>query len=80
MPCAQVIEADGRNVVPDVWAVLDKIKTFSDKVRYPARLALCLCSRASLQRVFNSVLGGLLFTSHRMLPHTLLAAFSCTLL
>lgn len=23
----------GRNVVPDVWEVLDKIKVFSDKVR-----------------------------------------------
>lgn len=23
----------GRNVVPDVWEVLDKIKAFSDKVR-----------------------------------------------
>ena len=28
-----MIEADGRNVVPDVWAVLDKIKAFSDKAR-----------------------------------------------
>ncbi len=24
---------DGRDVVPDVWEVLDRIKTFSDKVR-----------------------------------------------
>lgn len=24
---------DGKNVVPDVWEVLDKIKAFSDKVR-----------------------------------------------
>lgn len=29
----QVIKVDGKNVVPDVWEVLDKIKTFSDKVR-----------------------------------------------
>ena len=31
-----MIEADGKNVVPDVWAVLDKIKAFSDKVCLPA--------------------------------------------
>lgn len=24
---------DGKNVVPEVWEVLDKIKTFSEKVR-----------------------------------------------
>ena len=24
---------DGKDVVPDVWEVLDKIKTFTDKVR-----------------------------------------------
>jgi glucose-6-phosphate isomerase len=29
----QVIMEGGRNVVPDVWEVLDKIKEFSDKVR-----------------------------------------------
>jgi hypothetical protein len=29
----QVIKTDGKNVVPDVWEVLDKIKAFSDKVR-----------------------------------------------
>lgn len=29
----QVINCDGKNVVPDVWSVLDKIKTFSEKVR-----------------------------------------------
>ncbi|KAJ9567294.1 hypothetical protein OSB04_003260 [Centaurea solstitialis] len=28
-----VINSDGKNVVPDVWQVLDKIKEFSDKVR-----------------------------------------------
>lgn len=28
----QVIMEGGRNVVPDVWEVLDKIKEFSDKV------------------------------------------------
>lgn len=27
------INSDGKNVVPDVWQVLDKIKEFSDKVR-----------------------------------------------
>jgi len=32
-PPPQVIMEGGRNVVPDVWEVLDKIKTFSDKVR-----------------------------------------------
>ncbi|KAK9822696.1 hypothetical protein WJX81_002499 [Elliptochloris bilobata] len=32
-PRDAVIEADGKNVVPDVWAVLDKIKAFSDRVR-----------------------------------------------
>lgn len=29
----QVIKVDGKNVVPDVWDVLDKIKGFSEKVR-----------------------------------------------
>ena len=29
----QVIMVEGRNVVTDVWEVLDKIKVFSDKVR-----------------------------------------------
>jgi hypothetical protein len=28
----QTIMADGRNVVPDVWETLDKIKGFSEKV------------------------------------------------
>lgn len=28
-----LIEVDGRNVVPDVWAVLDSIKAFTNKVR-----------------------------------------------
>lgn len=31
--CLQVIKVDGKNVVPDMWDVLDKIKAFSDKVR-----------------------------------------------
>lgn len=28
-----VVEDEGRNVVPDVWSVLDSIKDFSDRVR-----------------------------------------------
>ncbi|XP_057449616.1 glucose-6-phosphate isomerase, cytosolic 1 [Lotus japonicus] len=28
-----VIQSDGKNVVPEVWSVLDKIKEFSDRVR-----------------------------------------------
>ena len=28
----QPINAEGKNVVPEVWEVLDKIKGFSDKV------------------------------------------------
>merc|ERR1719199_339937 len=32
-PRDAVIEVDGKNVVPEVWAVKDKIKEFSDKVR-----------------------------------------------
>lgn len=40
----QKIMVDGRNVVPDVWEVLDKIKSFSDKV--------CTCERARCARVF----------------------------
>lgn len=32
-PRDAVIHSDGKNVVPDVWNVLDKIKEFSDKVR-----------------------------------------------
>ena len=31
--CLQEIMADGKNVVPDVWEVLDQIKDFSDRVR-----------------------------------------------
>lgn len=31
--CLQVIQVDGKNVVPEMWDVLDKIKVFSDKVR-----------------------------------------------
>lgn len=30
---AQEMLADGKNVVPDVWEVLDKIKDFSERVR-----------------------------------------------
>ncbi|KAJ0972582.1 hypothetical protein J5N97_020541 [Dioscorea zingiberensis] len=29
----KVIESDGKNVVPDVWHVLDKIKEFSERIR-----------------------------------------------
>ena len=29
----QVLMADGKNVVPDVWKVLDQIKEFTDRVR-----------------------------------------------
>ena len=32
-PRHAVIYSDGKNVVPDVWDVLDKIKSFSDNVR-----------------------------------------------
>lgn len=32
-PKDAVIKADGKNVVPEVWNVLDKIKDFSDKIR-----------------------------------------------
>ena len=32
-PPLQEIMADGKNVVPDVWEVLDQIKEFSDRVR-----------------------------------------------
>ncbi|PPD80550.1 hypothetical protein GOBAR_DD22520 [Gossypium barbadense] len=32
-PRDAVINSDGKNVVPDVWNVLDKIKDFSEKVR-----------------------------------------------
>lgn len=32
-PRDAVIESDGKNVVPDVWNVLDKIKEFSEKIR-----------------------------------------------
>jgi len=33
----QVIKADGKDVVPEVWEVLDKIKGFADKVRRVGR-------------------------------------------
>lgn len=29
----KVIQSDGKNVVPDVWHVLDQIKEFSEKIR-----------------------------------------------
>ncbi|CAK7349286.1 unnamed protein product [Dovyalis caffra] len=32
-PRGAVIQSDGKNVVPDVWNVLDKIKNFSDRIR-----------------------------------------------
>ncbi|CAI0436221.1 unnamed protein product, partial [Linum tenue] len=32
-PRDAVVKSDGKNVVPDVWKVLDQIKDFSDKVR-----------------------------------------------
>jgi glucose-6-phosphate isomerase len=32
-PRKAVVEVEGRNVVPDVWNVLDRIKAFSDKIR-----------------------------------------------
>ena len=32
-PRDAVINSDGKNVVPDVWEVLDKIRDFSEKVR-----------------------------------------------
>lgn len=32
-PRDAVIQSDGKNVVPEVWKVLDKIKEFSDSVR-----------------------------------------------
>lgn len=33
MPREETVVVEGRNVVPDVWEVLDKIKDFSEKVR-----------------------------------------------
>jgi len=32
-PRDAVIQSDGKNVVPDVWNVLDKIKDFSERIR-----------------------------------------------
>lgn len=32
-PRGAVIKSDGKNVVPDVWKVLDNIKDFSERVR-----------------------------------------------
>ena len=32
-PRNKVINVDGKNIVPDVWDVLDKIKDFTEKVR-----------------------------------------------
>lgn len=32
-PRDAVMQSDGKNVVPDVWNVLDKIKDFSERVR-----------------------------------------------
>ena len=38
MGCLQPINCGGKNVVPEVWEVLDKIKGFSDKVRLQGSL------------------------------------------
>lgn len=46
-PMAQVINSEGKNVVPDVWKVLDKIKAFTDKVGHPAPAIFISC-RATL--------------------------------
>lgn len=32
-PRDAVIQSDGKNVVPEVWKVLDKIREFSERVR-----------------------------------------------
>ena len=32
-PRDAVMQSDGKNVVPDVWNVLDKIEDFSERVR-----------------------------------------------
>ncbi|GAB2212569.1 hypothetical protein Droror1_Dr00020543 [Drosera rotundifolia] len=37
-PRDTVLKSDGKNVVPDVWGVLDKISDFSEKVRSGSRL------------------------------------------
>jgi len=44
----QTLTVDGKNVVPEVWAVLDKMKSFSDTVRSgewvrPRCHPLCFC-------------------------------------
>lgn len=33
MPRGQTLVVEGRNVIDDIWSVLDKIKIFSEKVR-----------------------------------------------
>ncbi len=61
MSAAQKIFVDGKNVVPDVWEVLDKIKDFSDKVRRTAEgrdsgatchfiVGACVCRQLVLLR------------------------------
>lgn len=40
-----VIQSDGKNVVPEVWSVLDKIKEFSDRVRSGSWVICYSCIR-----------------------------------
>lgn len=40
-PRDAVICSDGRNVVPDVWGVLDKIKEFSERLRNGSWVIYC---------------------------------------
>lgn len=37
-----VIQSDGKNVVPEVWKVLDKIREFSERVRSGSWVILLL--------------------------------------
>lgn len=42
-PRTEKIVCDGKNVVPDVWDVLDKIKCFSERVRCGSWVRTAYC-------------------------------------
>ena len=52
----QPINAEGKNVVPEVWEVLDKIKDFSDKVRAAGQAVSSLHTCISPVNVLTGVL------------------------
>lgn len=55
--CVQSMSVDGKNVVPDVHAVLDKIEDFSTRVRTGAFKG---CTGKPLRNIVSIGIGGFL--------------------